>query len=300
MFIFFLFLLFACSFFSGIVIDFSFVFVQKIRKKNLAIITNHLESNILATFQVEKMAKSIFWFNQWSENKNYQYLTCFYVLVALDYEFSLITGFPWLDIIPVRMPILQNQSSRCCSSHLSATHTVANVYLTWTFKFYIKLCQLFMVFEIDPLKEYTTNMKLQSLIALHVPFPPDAPIATTCPFENNLLEIIVWWTSFSNVTKKQSLHKASPCYGMTNKLWITNNHSDDLAGVGTKLPSWLGNRIILQLRKNKGRFKICFLIISLLYQVYKLSWLFFQFLVTSLQIIYLKSEEKLQVDHFWG
>lgn len=133
MFIFFLFLLFAC-FFSGIVIDFSFVFVQKIRKKNLAIITNHLESNILATFQVEKMAKSIFWFNQWSENKNYRYLTCcFYVLVALDYEFSLITGFPRLDIIPVRMPILQNQSSRCCSSHLSATHTVTNVYLTWTF-----------------------------------------------------------------------------------------------------------------------------------------------------------------------
>ena len=161
MFIFFLFLLFAC-FFPGIVIDFSFVFVQKIRKKNLTIITNHLESNILATFQVEKMAKSIFWFNQWSENKNYRYLTCcFYVLVALDYEFSLITGFPWLDIIPVRMPILQNQSSRCCSSHLSATHTVANVYLTWTFKFDIKLCQLFMVFEIDPLKEYTTNMKLQ-------------------------------------------------------------------------------------------------------------------------------------------
>ena len=134
MFIFFLFLLFACFFFSGIVIDFSFVFVQKIRKKNLAIITNHLESNILATFQVEKMAKSIFWFNQWSENKNYRYLTCcFYVLVALDYKFSLITGFPWLDIIPVRMPILQNQSSRCCSSHLSATHTVTNVYLTWTF-----------------------------------------------------------------------------------------------------------------------------------------------------------------------
>ena len=58
--LFFLFLLFACFFFSGIVIDFSFVFVQKIRKKNLAIITNHLESNILATFQVEKMAKSIF------------------------------------------------------------------------------------------------------------------------------------------------------------------------------------------------------------------------------------------------
>ena len=81
-----------------------------------------------------------------------------------------------------------------------------------------------MVFEIDPLKEYTTNMKLQSLIALHVPFPPDAPIATTCPFENNSLEIIVWWTSVSNVTKKQSLHKASPCYGMTNKLCITNNH----------------------------------------------------------------------------
>ena len=133
MFIFFLFLLFAC-FFSGIVIDFSFVFVQKIRKKNLAIITNHLESNILATFQVEKMAKSIFWFIQWSENKNYRYLTCcFYVLVALDYEFSLITGFPWLDTIPVRMPILQNQSSRCCTSHLSATHTVTNVYLTWTF-----------------------------------------------------------------------------------------------------------------------------------------------------------------------
>ena len=44
-------------FFSGIVIDFSFVLVQKIRKKNLAIITNHLESNILATFQLEKMAK---------------------------------------------------------------------------------------------------------------------------------------------------------------------------------------------------------------------------------------------------
>lgn len=106
----------------------------KNQEKNLAIITNHLESNILATFQVEKMAKSIFWFNQWSENKNYRYLTCcFYVLVALDYEFSLITGFPWLDIIPVRMPILQNQSSRCCSSHLSATHTVTNVYLTWTF-----------------------------------------------------------------------------------------------------------------------------------------------------------------------
>ena len=136
----------------------------------------------------------------------------------------IFTDYSWLDIIPVRMPILQNQSSRCCTSHLSATHTVTNVYLTWTFKFDIKLCQLFMVFEIDPLKEYTTNMKLQSLIALHVPFPPDAPIATTCPFENNLLEIIVWWTSVSNVTKKQSLHKASPCYGMTNKLWITNNH----------------------------------------------------------------------------
>ena len=60
MFIFFLFLLFAC-FFSGIVIDFSFVFVQKNQeKKNLAIITNDLESDILATFQVEKMAKSIF------------------------------------------------------------------------------------------------------------------------------------------------------------------------------------------------------------------------------------------------
>lgn len=91
---------------------------------------------------------------------------------------------------------------------------------------------------------------------------------------------------------KQTVNYKQPC--------IIHCHSDDLAGVGTKLPSWLGNRIILQLHKNKGRFKICFLIISLLYQVYKLSWLFFQFLVTSLQIIYLKSEEKLQVDHFWG
>lgn len=49
---------------------------------------------------------------------------------SLRLQISLITGFPWLDIIPVRMPILQNQSSRCCSSHLSATHTVTNVYLT--------------------------------------------------------------------------------------------------------------------------------------------------------------------------
>ena len=62
---------------------------------------------------------------------------------------------------------------------------------------------------------------------------------------------------------KQTVNYKQPC--------IIHCHSDDLAGVGTKLPSWLGNRIILQLRKNKGRFKICFLIISLLYQVYKLS-----------------------------
>ena len=33
---------------------------KKSGKKNLAIITNDLESNICATFQVEKMAKSIF------------------------------------------------------------------------------------------------------------------------------------------------------------------------------------------------------------------------------------------------
>ena len=112
-------------FFLALLLTSALSLSKKIRKKNLAIITNHLESNILATFQVEKMAKSIFCFNQWSEN--------FYVLVALDYKFSLITGFPWLDVIPVRMPILQNQSSRCCSSHLSATHTVTNVYLTWTF-----------------------------------------------------------------------------------------------------------------------------------------------------------------------
>lgn len=123
MFIFFLFLLFACFFFLALLLISALSLSKKSGKKNLAIITNHLESNILATFQVEKMAKSIFWFNQWSENKNYQYLTCcFYVLVALDYEFSLITGFPWLDIIPVRMPILQNQSSRCCSSHLITIH----------------------------------------------------------------------------------------------------------------------------------------------------------------------------------
>ena len=43
-----------------------------------------------------------------------------------------------------------------------------------------------------------------------VPFPPDAPTATTSPCWNSLLLIIVSWISFSNVLKKHSLHKASP------------------------------------------------------------------------------------------
>ena len=51
-------------FFLALLLTSALSLSKKIRKKNLAIITNHLESNILATFQVEKMAKSIFCFNQ--------------------------------------------------------------------------------------------------------------------------------------------------------------------------------------------------------------------------------------------
>ena len=61
MFIFFLFLLFACFFFFlALLLTSALSLSKKSGKKNLAIITNDLESNILATFQVEKMAKSIF------------------------------------------------------------------------------------------------------------------------------------------------------------------------------------------------------------------------------------------------
>ena len=66
---------------------------------------------------------------------------------------------------------------------------------------------------LGPYRRFHWRNKSQFELIL-LPFPPDAPIATTCPFENSLLEIIVWCTSVSNVTKKQSLHKASPCYGV--------------------------------------------------------------------------------------
>ena len=47
-------------FFLALLLTSALSLSKKSGKKNLAIITNDLESNILATFQVEKMAKSIF------------------------------------------------------------------------------------------------------------------------------------------------------------------------------------------------------------------------------------------------
>ena len=47
-------------FFLALLLTSALSLSKKSGKKNLAIITNDLESDILATFQVEKMAKSIF------------------------------------------------------------------------------------------------------------------------------------------------------------------------------------------------------------------------------------------------